>query len=263
MSIPAINWCIEQKDLPPGEWVVLFHLCHCHNHETGRCDPSQEYLAEMTNMGGRTVRRHLSSLQERGRIYRKKRGVEGGGRLSDYYVLGHEPAKLAEYVTGQSMRTNRPIHAEKMHEMAGKQEVTGIEQDLPPVVPQAASKPKKARLPDDWSPNEANLKFAHKNNFHPDDIDELANDFRIYWTEATGKSASKSQEGWDQTWRNHLNSYRGQNLKRNRQFSQQRGETNGRPENRFDRKQQGSDFVNKIAAGFLDGSVTHESLEEH
>jgi hypothetical protein len=121
MSLKAMNWCIEQKDLPPGEWIVLFHLCHCHNHETGRCDPSQEYIADMTGMGVRTVRRHLAALEDRGRITRKKRGIEGGGRLSDYYILAIEPAKMAANVTGQSMRTNRPIHAEKVHEMAAKQ----------------------------------------------------------------------------------------------------------------------------------------------
>ena len=137
MSIPAINWCIEQKDLPPGEWVVLFHLAHCHNHETGRCDPSQEYLSDMTNMGARTVRRHLSRLELMGRITRKKRGVEGGGRLSDWYVLGHEAAKLAGNVSGQSMRTNRPNGAQKVHEMAAKQEVTG--KNNPPNPPRGAS----------------------------------------------------------------------------------------------------------------------------
>jgi len=121
MSLKAMNWCIEQKDLPPGEWIVLFHLCHCHNHETGRCDPSQEYIADMTGMGVRTVRRHLAALEDRGQITRKKRGIEGGGRLSDYYILALEPAKMAANVTGQSMRTNRPIHAEKVHEMAAKQ----------------------------------------------------------------------------------------------------------------------------------------------
>lgn len=120
MSFPAMNWCIEQRDLPPGEWIVLFHLCHCHNHETGRCDPSQDYLADMTGMGVRTVRRHLSGLEEKGRISRRRRGVDGGGRLSDYYILGHEPAKLAANVSGQSVRTNRPNGVENVHEMAGK-----------------------------------------------------------------------------------------------------------------------------------------------
>lgn len=138
VSIPAINWCIDQKDLPPGEWVVLFHLAHCHNHETSRCDPSQEYLSKMTNMGVRTVRRHLSNLENKGRIERKKRGIEGGGRVSDYYVLGHETAKLATNLTGQSMRTNRPNGAENVHEMAAKQEVTG--KNNPPNPPRGAGR---------------------------------------------------------------------------------------------------------------------------
>lgn len=135
MSIPAINWCIEQKGMPPGQWVVLFHLCHAHNHETGRCDPSQAYLAEMTGMGERTVRRHLSDLEKDGLIERRKRGVEGGGRVSDFFILkittSYEPANLAANHTGQSVRTNRPNRAEKVHEMAAKQEVTGKNRETP------------------------------------------------------------------------------------------------------------------------------------
>lgn len=209
MSIPAINWCIEQAGLPPGEWVVLFHLAHCHNHETGRCDPSQEYLSSITGMGLRTVRRHLASLEAGGLIARQKRGIEGGGRVSDWYTLGHEPAKLAANVTGQSMRTNRPNGARIVHEMAGKQEVTGIEQEEPPVGPplengddKPAKKPDKRRLPDDWVPSDEDIQYALSLKIHPDDIKEIADDFQVYWSEQTTASCRKSQRGWHQTWRN-------------------------------------------------------------
>lgn len=211
MSIPAINWCIDQKDLPPGEWVVLFHLAHCHNHETGRCDPSQEYLSDMTNMGGRTVRRHLSSLELKGRIGRKKRGIEGGGRLSDYYILGHEPAKLAANVTGHLMRTNRPSHAENVHEMAAKQEEqeeqelednAGAESDL-------VSKPKdkpppKARLPEEWALGDEDLEYALSLKLNAEEIEEIANDFHTYWTDRTDAGGRKSARGWKQAWRNRV-----------------------------------------------------------
>lgn len=220
MSIPAINWCIEQRDLPPGEWVVLFHLCHCHNHEKGRCDPSQEYLASMTNMGLRTVQRHLTNLQGKCKIYRQKRGTEGGGRLSDWYVLGHEPAKLAGYLTRHLVRTNPPSRAENVHEMAGKQEVTGIEQEVPPVSPPQKSKPEKARLPEAWCLNKAGWDHARQKGLHDTEIEELQNDFRIYWSERSDKNARKTERGWEQTWRNRVDD-RLATIVRNRRVAQQ------------------------------------------
>ncbi|MFG6573193.1 helix-turn-helix domain-containing protein [Sulfitobacter sp. 1A13353] len=211
MSIPAINWCIEQKDLPPGEWVVLFHLAHCHNHETGRCDPSQEYLADMTNMGSRTVRRHLSSLETKGRIARKKRGIEGGGRLSDHYILGHEPARLAANLTGHLMRTNRPSHAENVHEMAAKQEEQeeqevedNAQAESEPVSQPDPKPPKKARLPEDWALSDADLEYALSLNLTHAEIEEIANDFHAYWTDRTDAGGRKSARGWHATWRNRV-----------------------------------------------------------
>lgn len=210
MSIPAINWCIEQRDLPPGEWVVLFHLSHCHNHETGRCDPSQDYLSGMTNMGLRTVQRHLTNLQDKGRIFRQKRGIEGGGRLSDYYVLGHEPAKLAEYLTRHLMRTNPPSDAEKMHEMAGKQEETGIKQELieeapqnpEPVPKKKDDPPEVVPLPEGWVPNDADFEYALSKKLTREEIEEIADDFHDYWRDQP--KTKRSARGWASVWRGNV-----------------------------------------------------------
>lgn len=89
MSVPAINWAIEQNTLPPAQWVVLFHLAHCHNPEHG-CFPSQDFLAEATNMSRRTLVRHLAALEEGGYIARKHRQNDRGTRISDFYILGFE-----------------------------------------------------------------------------------------------------------------------------------------------------------------------------
>lgn len=82
MSIPAISWCIEQKGLPPGEWVVLFHLCYHHDPKARALLPSAEYLAETTGMGLRTVRRNLTGLKRRGLL------VRSSARAA--YSLAHE-----------------------------------------------------------------------------------------------------------------------------------------------------------------------------
>lgn len=218
MSLSAMSWCSDQNDLPPGEWVVLFHLCNCHNDETGRCDPSQTYLSERTNMGERTVRRHLLSLEKRGKITRRKRGIDGGGRLSDSFILGHEPAKLAANVSGQSMPTNRPNRAENVHEMAGKtgrnRKETGTtictreklgsrgvdpctEKDL-----LGNADPPEARLPKDWVPNSQDRAFAFTLNLTDADIEEIADDFREYWTGSKGRRTKRTERGWHQAWKN-------------------------------------------------------------
>jgi len=79
VSIPALNWCIEQKTLPPGEWVVLFHLCHAHNQEHG-CFPSQDFLAEQTNMSKRSIVRHIGALEAAGLVVRQRRFNSVRGR---------------------------------------------------------------------------------------------------------------------------------------------------------------------------------------
>lgn len=185
MSIPAMNWCIQQNNLPAGEWVVLFHLAHCHNHQTGRCDPSQEYLSTMTNMSERTVRRHLVSLESQRLIHRKKRGVAGGGRMSDFFVLGHETDKLTANVTGKSMRTNRTNRVQNRHGMSGKQEEQG-KQEEPPMSPLGENNPMpnpklkkpKVPIPEDWTPNEANIQHALSKNFSLEEISYETEQFR-------------------------------------------------------------------------------------
>lgn len=131
MSIPAINWCIEQKDLPPGEWVVLFHLCHAHNQEYG-CYPSQEFLAEKTNMSVRTITRHMASLEARGRLVKTRRFNATGAPISSLYTFpfmsDFQPS--ANLTTGQSVHDHTPFRAQKTHEMACKQEEQEEEQEV-------------------------------------------------------------------------------------------------------------------------------------
>ena len=63
----------------------------------------------MSNMGLRTVQRHLSSLVEKGKIARRKRGVEDGGGLSDRYAIGHDPDKMKMYMEMEPKVANPPV----------------------------------------------------------------------------------------------------------------------------------------------------------
>ena len=71
MSHVANKWLAEQRGLKPAEFVVLFHLCDCHNPQAG-CFPSQQYLAEAASMSRASVNTHLAGLEKRGLIERER-----------------------------------------------------------------------------------------------------------------------------------------------------------------------------------------------
>jgi len=193
VSLKAMNWCVEQNELTPGEWVVLFHLCHCHNHETGRCDPSQGYLAERTNMGERTVRRHLAALEDQHLIRRVKRNQGSDGRMSDHYILGFMfeggttlPANLAATLpanscrsTGQFVQINRPTVAAKQgrtgkNREEGSQASFFNEEESPKK--RSISKP----FPDDWSPSETCISTLKGKGYSEAQIADMAEACRDY-----------------------------------------------------------------------------------
>lgn len=205
MSIPALNWCIEQKSLPPGEWVVLFHLCHAHNQEHG-CFPSQDFLAEQTNMSKRSIVRHIGALEAAGLVIRKRRFNSVGERISDRYIMPFEPGfalenqPSANLASGQSVHDQVPNGAQNVHEMAPKQEVTGIEQELPLVVPQKAKRRKpEIPIPENWVPSARNIADAKEKHFSDKEIKDEAYRFRNHH-----RSRDNRYRDWDAAWRTWL-----------------------------------------------------------
>lgn len=73
MSHAATNWAIKQRGLEPASKLLLWQLADRHNKDTGRCDPSQERLAEDCEMSRASVIRHLTKLEKAGLIRRIKR----------------------------------------------------------------------------------------------------------------------------------------------------------------------------------------------
>ena len=70
MSHAATNWAIRIKGIKPATKIVLWHLCDRHNADTGRCNPSQERLAEDAEMSRSTLNVHLGRLEAMGLIER-------------------------------------------------------------------------------------------------------------------------------------------------------------------------------------------------
>ncbi len=93
MSIRAINWAfgaIASTDLKPSAALTLLALAHCHNQETGRCDPSLATISKKTSLDERSVRRGLRELEELkliATIHRTIRTGLGKRNLRNRYTL--------------------------------------------------------------------------------------------------------------------------------------------------------------------------------
>lgn len=74
-----------------------------------------------------------------------------------------------------------------------------LNQEEPPRGP-----PPEARLPSDWVPDESCTEYAaNELGLLMSEIEEIADDFRGYWTERRDKKARKTADGWRRTWRNN------------------------------------------------------------
>src|SRR5262249_38290500 len=79
MSIAAIKFelikqAIEDHSLSPAAKLVYVEmLVRFRNNRTGRCDPSQELLADKLGLSVRTVERAIKDLKKAGRIAVKRR----------------------------------------------------------------------------------------------------------------------------------------------------------------------------------------------
>lgn len=114
MSLRATTWAfsaIEQADkLRPAAALTLLALAHCHNQETGRCDPSIEMLRRKTGLSERAVRDGLRQLETAKLIethHRTVRTGRGKRNLRNRYKL-RGGAGFAGRV-GQDLPPNREV----------------------------------------------------------------------------------------------------------------------------------------------------------
>lgn len=122
MSHKATAWAFAMRHLKPATKIVLLQLADCHNPEHG-CFPSQSFLADACEMSERSVRDHLTKLEELRLITRVHRENDGTKFQSDMYELHFDrvisepgkPAaksaarqKLPEAGNDKSLRQNLP-----------------------------------------------------------------------------------------------------------------------------------------------------------
>ena len=126
MSHAATNWAILQKGLKPATKIVLWFLCDRHNPDFG-CFPSQARLADDCEMSARSVRDHLTILEDRGLIRRIKRSGGAGAYISDRYIFAFE--------SGFDSKNDRPAAKSATGKNASNpaaKSATGHRQNLPP-----------------------------------------------------------------------------------------------------------------------------------
>ena len=79
---------MKQRGLKPATKIVLYWLADHHNGETGKCFPSINRLAELSEMSRRSVEGHLETLEQLGLISRVKQYRDTGGKTANSYILG-------------------------------------------------------------------------------------------------------------------------------------------------------------------------------
>jgi len=78
---------MKQQGLKPSTKIVLYWLADHHNGETGKCFPSINRLAELSEMSRRSVEGHLETLETLGLIKRVNQFRETGGKSANSYIL--------------------------------------------------------------------------------------------------------------------------------------------------------------------------------
>jgi hypothetical protein len=97
VSVWAQSWAYEQRAGSAGAKAVLVALA-VFADEDGRCFPSQERIAGMTEQTARSVRTHLANLEAIGLMRREHRRRPDGTYSSDAFVLLAPEERLRPHI---------------------------------------------------------------------------------------------------------------------------------------------------------------------
>lgn len=64
--------------------------------------------------------------------------------------------------------------------------------------------PPKQFLPTGWCPTERDWDYAEAQGLTPEQIQEIADDFRGYWAERRDAKAKRTEDGWRRTWQDNI-----------------------------------------------------------
>ncbi|MDE0201591.1 MAG: helix-turn-helix domain-containing protein [Rhodospirillaceae bacterium] len=128
MSGRARDWAANQTVGNALRKAVLNCLCDFHNARTGRCDPTVETIAAVTEMDESTVRRNLKALEHAGFLKRELKGRRYRYLLGcdfDRATPGTAPA-IEGRNTGHSARCQESKHrAQRLENRAQRPHTPG------------------------------------------------------------------------------------------------------------------------------------------
>lgn len=184
MSVESLRWAYTTRGLHLSQHALLTCLCWHHNADTGRCDPSQQTLAEETGMDARTVRSATAALVAAGLIVPERHAHQrltytlnigraadlGSGaqkaeqRISDPVLRQHNVDRAPDPRSGEHRILDPVAPDPRSAEPKGKQEEPKV--DLPfatltpdqrgctPKISPAEQPPKPPRRPRNPNPDE-------------------------------------------------------------------------------------------------------------
>ena len=92
-----MGWALEQP-IAPVPKLVLVAICDVISDQPGHeaMYGGQNWLAEKLDMGERSIRRHLDTLERDGWIRREKRKMQGGEYQTDLVFVNHQRPEVAD-----------------------------------------------------------------------------------------------------------------------------------------------------------------------
>ena len=92
MSFEAAAWAINQQTKTQSAKLVLIGLSDCHNRDTGKCDPGNQYLMRIAQCSPRAINNAIAELEDLGLIEASR----DPGRRTEYRLnIGKSSATVA------------------------------------------------------------------------------------------------------------------------------------------------------------------------
>jgi hypothetical protein len=163
LSFKAAAWAIEcDKVDNTNQKMVLIILADCHNSETGRCDPSIDFIAERALMSRRTVERCLSRLETLGLVARKQRSDAKGFKTSNSYILDIKHASHS--------RIDATENQETVTESMRQYDVSVASESRNGCVTQSVSDASHSRINQEYINQEVEPRYIAPSRFCPPDF---------------------------------------------------------------------------------------------
>lgn len=204
MSVQALSCAFAIRGISSSEKLVLLALANFANDKM-ECWPSQERLADDTELSPRTVWAALAKLETFGLVSRERRSRPDGTRSTDRFTLHFALTVTSEPVAKSAKTTRKSCesHSQSLQEpVAAVATLTTFEPSLEePSLEEPLGAARASRLPDEWVPNPADFLKALDLIGAERAATEL-DKFRDYWRAVPGAKGRKLD--WPATYRNWI-----------------------------------------------------------